>query len=542
MKRVVAVAFALLLTGAAFFEISHNVMAHNGESIMVTFISNEQFIIEDGTGIVIYTDVIQDPAATDPDPDIILITHDHADHFVPVLVEQMATTYGAVVVGPNPVIDALEGSVPPEQLIRMDPPLYGRMIQTIQGIEIRAYHGSGDNNSYRFDVGDGAVIYHGGDNGQSDFEQYISNGYTELYNLNIAMLADFGFDFDAFNSTYNPDAMIGMHFMDHCEVYENYPEYITLYTEEGWQYSYLPDIDVKFGGTPIIDGAISPGEWDGADFIRFYNDQGEINVYYKHDGSALYFMSQIVDSTYYFGDDIVIGIDTEHNGGTDPQVDDFQFYILRDVSSSQINRGTGTGWNSVPDEEWAGEVNNATSSDASGWIMEISISYAFLNITAARDVMGIEFRSYDDDPQGWFNWPSDGSEMSPDSWADLTSSDNWNLRESKVLYVGGTGPENYTLIQDAINDAVDGDTVYVFDDSAPYYEHVVVNRSINLTGEDRDTTIIDGGGSGDVVTVVSNWVNMSGFTVRNSGSAFVDAGILVVSNSNNISGNTISDS
>jgi len=39
-----------------------------------------------------------------------------------------------------------------------------------------------------------------------------------------------------------------------------------------------------------------------------------------------------------------------------------------------------------------------------------------------------------------------------------------------TLYVGGSGPNNYTSIQDAINDASDGDTIYVYDDSSPYHE------------------------------------------------------------------------
>ncbi len=40
-----------------------------------------------------------------------------------------------------------------------------------------------------------------------------------------------------------------------------------------------------------------------------------------------------------------------------------------------------------------------------------------------------------------------------------------------TLYVGGDGPGNYTKIQDAINNASDGDTVFVYDDSSPYYIH-----------------------------------------------------------------------
>ena len=61
-----------------------------------------------------------------------------------------------------------------------------------------------------------------------------------------------------------------------------------------------------------------------------------------------------------------------------------------------------------------------------------------------------------------------------------------------ILYVGGEGPNNYTKIQDAINNAIDGDTVFVYNDSSPYYENIIVDKAINLVGEERDTTIIIG--------------------------------------------------
>ena len=32
-----------------------------------------------------------------------------------------------------------------------------------------------------------------------------------------------------------------------------------------------------------------------------------------------------------------------------------------------------------------------------------------------------------------------------------------------TFYVGGNGPNNYTKIQEAINDSLDGDTIYVYD-------------------------------------------------------------------------------
>ena len=106
-----------------------------------------------------------------------------------------------------------------------------------------------------------------------------------------------------------------------------------------------------------------------------------------------------------------------------------------------------------------------------------------------------------------------------------------------TLYVGGSGPNNYTSIQGAIDNATDGDTVFVYNESSPYYENVVVNKSINLDGESRDTTVIDGNSSGDVVYVSVNWVNISGFTIKRG----ENDGIRLDSSSNTIAGNNFSN-
>ena len=52
--------------------------------------------------------------------------------------------------------------------------------------------------------------------------------------------------------------------------------------------------------------------------------------------------------------------------------------------------------------------------------------------------------------------------------------------DGNTLYVGGSGPGNYTSIQDAIDNTSDGDTVYVYDESSPYYELLIINKSIKL--------------------------------------------------------------
>jgi len=85
-------------------------------------------------------------------------------------------------------------------------------------------------------------------------------------------------------------------------------------------------------------------------------------------------------------------------------------------------------------------------------------------------------------------------------------------------------PYDYPTIQEAINAA--GDSSIVFVSSGVYHENIVINKGINLIGEDVNTTIIDSDSSGicidiDVGTAVEGVV--SGFTIINSG----DGGVVV---------------
>lgn len=80
----------------------------------------------------------------------------------------------------------------------------------------------------------------------------------------------------------------------------------------------------------------------------------------------------------------------------------------------------------------------------------------------------------------------------------------------------------YASIQEVINSKDHGDTIYV--SSGTYYETLVVNKSISLIGENRNTTIVDGSGNGQVVHVVSHSTSVSGFTIRHGG-ANANAGL-----------------
>lgn len=87
--------------------------------------------------------------------------------------------------------------------------------------------------------------------------------------------------------------------------------------------------------------------------------------------------------------------------------------------------------------------------------------------------------------------------------------------KADTIYVDDNGGEDYTSIQDAIDAANPGDTVFVY--SGAYYENIIIDKNIFLEGEDRDTTVIDGGKNPgfDVVRITADYVNISGFTITN---------------------------
>ena len=57
--------------------------------------------------------------------------------------------------------------------------------------------------------------------------------------------------------------------------------------------------------------------------------------------------------------------------------------------------------------------------------------------------------------------------------------------DGNTLYVGGDGPGNYSTIQEAIDNASDGDTVFVYSGWYDVDKWININKSIRLIGEDR---------------------------------------------------------
>ena len=99
--------------------------------------------------------------------------------------------------------------------------------------------------------------------------------------------------------------------------------------------------------------------------------------------------------------------------------------------------------------------------------------------------------------------------------------------ESKTITV----PDDSPTIQEAINAADVGDTIFV--KKGVYVENPVVNKSISLVGENRDSTVIDVTAG---LKVQSNNVTITGFTIYDGYD-----GISLATNYCNISGNKITN-
>ena len=128
---------------------------------------------------------------------------------------------------------------------------------------------------------------------------------------------------------------------------------------------------------------------------------------------------------------------------------------------------------------------------------------------------------------------------------------------NNIIYVDDDGGADYTRIQDAIDNASDGNTIYVY--NGTYYENLMIETSLYLIGENKENTyIIDNfSHSSSAITIEINNVTISHFTIIGEAVAhgiyihlhsdqtriidniILSAGILINSGNNTITNNYI---
>ena len=152
------------------------------------------------------------------------------------------------------------------------------------------------------------------------------------------------------------------------------------------------------------------------------------------------------------------------------------------------------------------------TSTSGGTTSPVPNTYMFLNKSEVS-VTALPDPGYDLN-----GWELDGVNMSAVNPLNVTMDVNHTLRAVFLPHISVTwtvsqaGPADFHSIQEAIDSPLVtyGDVILV--KRGIYYENVYMSKKLTLTGENKDTTIIDGNGTGTVIIFDGN---VSGFTIRN---------------------------
>ncbi len=197
--------------------------------------------------------------------------------------------------------------------------------------------------------------------------------------------------------------------------------YITAYSQNHWNGQYEEISTPASYISPIVDGAYSSSEWNGASQYYLQDDFGHaVFVRSAEDGTYLYLGGYIANVSSQEST-IMFYFDPNGDGGSAPQTDDVRFWgskLSNDTFTYIENHGTGSGWS--PNEPMTNATMRMTM-QGNYVYYEIRIPLSILGITqgAFRDVH-MRVRSYID---GWgYNIPYDASYLKPDEWSLLLTS------------------------------------------------------------------------------------------------------------------------
>jgi len=189
------------------------------------------------------------------------------------------------------------------------------------------------------------------------------------------------------------------------------------------------ELDSKSGISPTIDGVLTAGEWDDADSVSYSKRIQDVTIYFKQDGNSFYVGFDIPDASTFDFDDSGVNVDLDHDGEGDPE----DYFI-------EISRSGGMRERHVsetlpgPDEYndyqnctgWTAGVSNTTF----GWQAEYMISLPKLDVVNGIDrCFGIAFHTLDGS-NGEFDWPTTCHIRDPGTFADIHSSDYWDVKKA----------------------------------------------------------------------------------------------------------------
>lgn len=194
-----------------------------------------------------------------------------------------------------------------------------------------------------------------------------------------------------------------------------------------------PDtLKVRSVERPPIAGAPVDSARYGPPQLRIPTRQGTALVWLLRAADSFFVVATIPDTTAYWGDDLVLSLNTSGRGGASPGHDDFQWYLRRALDSSVVYRGRAGRWEAPRgDPDWrlgaersGGGWEISGRDDRRGWTLVLRLDPEWLAGSDGR-LPRIGFRIFDNSPQGWFAWPAPPGatpvsvEQTPSLWIPL---------------------------------------------------------------------------------------------------------------------------
>jgi hypothetical protein len=184
---------------------------------------------------------------------------------------------------------------------------------------------------------------------------------------------------------------------------------------------------------PPAPASVPSSDRYGPPQLRIPTRQGTALVWLLRSVDTVFVAAAMPDSTRSWADDFVLSIDLHGDGGASPGHDDFQWDFRRVLDSSVVFRGRNGHWESPkgdPDWRLKGERSGGgwevSSRDGPlGWTLLLRLDPVWF-AEAIGSLPRVAFRIFDNDPQGFFAWPTTPGvpqphavESFPEKWAPV---------------------------------------------------------------------------------------------------------------------------
>lgn len=166
------------------------------------------------------------------------------------------------------------------------------------------------------------------------------------------------------------------------------------------------------GSTPLIDGIVSPGEWNDANYRTILLPNDSVLVHYKHNGDSLFllFYGPLESSNVLFPE---VLLDIHNNKAAAWDSTDWWFHVSATDCYFNGQYGNYSGTCQPDHPAWSGFPNFAAGPPYTDTV-EITIPFSTISISAG-DTIGLAF-DVTNTASNWKYWPSGASRNNPSTW------------------------------------------------------------------------------------------------------------------------------